>query len=125
MLRRYPWAGAVSTAHTLLYYERFGPGVFKELASRVERGAPFGERSFEAELRFDPELCACAAEREAAIWAELVNDERRVSRAAYAALAEGQPALRARSCRVSFKAGTIPRRVAGRRPSAAPNATRG
>jgi hypothetical protein len=33
-LSRYPWAGALSTAHTLLWYQRFGPGVFKELAGR-------------------------------------------------------------------------------------------
>ncbi|HEX7665458.1 MAG TPA: radical SAM protein, partial [Polyangiaceae bacterium] len=33
-LRHYPWAGAVSTAHTILYYDRRGPGVFRELAER-------------------------------------------------------------------------------------------
>src|SRR5262249_52479684 len=38
-LRRYPWAGAVSTAHTLLWYERFGPGIFKEIAG-VEGRVP-------------------------------------------------------------------------------------
>ena len=32
LLRSYPWAGAVSTAHTILYYDRFGPGIFKDLA---------------------------------------------------------------------------------------------
>jgi radical SAM superfamily enzyme YgiQ (UPF0313 family) len=124
VLRSYPWAGAVSTAHTLLYYERFGPGVFKQLARQSMPSAPLGRHRFEAELRFDPAVCARAAEREGAIWSTLVNDERRVGRDAYVALAERQPVLRARSCRVVFEAGVPPRRIAGRRPSAAPNATR-
>ena len=31
-LRRYPWAGALSTAHTVLHYDKFGPGVFRDRA---------------------------------------------------------------------------------------------
>src|SRR4029078_3412608 len=34
-LRTYPWAGAVSTAHTILYYYRSGPSVFRDLAMRA------------------------------------------------------------------------------------------
>ncbi|MDP9036627.1 MAG: radical SAM protein, partial [Myxococcota bacterium] len=33
-LRTYPWAGAVSTAHSILYYDRRGPSVFRDLAAR-------------------------------------------------------------------------------------------
>jgi anaerobic magnesium-protoporphyrin IX monomethyl ester cyclase len=131
-LRTYPWAGAVSTAHTVLYYDRFGPGVFRELAELGVDGAILGATSFEGELRFDPKKTARAAERDARIWATLVHDERRISRAAYDALASRAPKLgptELRPVRVSFAAGEEPSRVArkrvGRRPSHAPNAARG
>ena len=32
LLRRYPWAGSLSTAHTVLYYDRHGRDVFRRLA---------------------------------------------------------------------------------------------
>ena len=123
-LRSYPWAGAVSTAHTILYYDRFGPGVFKDLARRGLEERVLGEARFEVELRFDPAACARAAEREGAIWATLVTLERKVSRAAYEAHASQLPALAPRPSRVLFAAGAAPRRVRGRRPSSASNATR-
>jgi radical SAM superfamily enzyme YgiQ (UPF0313 family) len=123
-LRSYPWAGAVSTAHTLLYYDRFGPQVFKDLARRGLEERITGARRFEAELRFDPSQCARAAEREGTIWATLVTEERRIGRAAYDAHAARLPALRPRPARVAFTPGAPPVRVRGRRPSHAPNATR-
>src|SRR5262249_17760314 len=39
LLRRYPWAGSLSTAHTVAYYDRFGPGGVRELAARAAVGA--------------------------------------------------------------------------------------
>lgn len=124
VLRTYPWAGAVSTAHTVLYYERFGPDVFKTLAAQGVNERLLGEASFEAELRFDPAQCARAGERDAGIWATLVGDERRVGRGAYEQHAARLPALAPRPCRVAFTSGREPKRVRGRRPSAAPNAAR-
>ncbi|HEY8076840.1 MAG TPA: radical SAM protein [Labilithrix sp.] len=122
-LRTYPWAGAVSTAHTVLYYDRFGPGVFKELAARGLRESIFGAKRFEAELRFDPTETARAAERDAAIWSALVGDERRIGRDAYDAHASAMPKLRAKPVRLAFSAGAEPTRVRGRRPSHSPNAS--
>jgi hypothetical protein len=133
-LRTYPWAGAVSTAHTVLYYDRFGASVFRDLAERglTEEilGAP--AEAFEAELRFDPRACERAEAREGAIWAQLVNEERRVGRAPYEELAARAPALRPKPVRVRFVAGEEPayvgavkKRARGRRPSHASNATRG
>ncbi len=119
-LRTYPWAGAVSTAHTVLYYERFGPGVFKQLAGRE---TIFGAKRFESELRFDPAETARAAERDAAIWSALVAEERRIGRAAYEAHAARMPKLRAKPVRIAFSAGAEPKRVRGRRPSHSPNAS--
>ncbi len=104
-LRPYPWAGAVSTAHTVMYYERFGPGVFRSLAAVV---TPFEPDPI-------PRSLEAAQVREAEIWSTLVNDERRVSRAAYEALAAKAPKLRRAKTRAP---------VPGRRPSHAVNATR-
>ncbi len=125
-LRTYPWAGAVSTAHTVLYYDRFGPRVFKDLARRRtgENASASATGRFEASLRFDPEQCARASENEGAIWSTLVTDERRVGRSFYDAHAAALPAVRPRPSRVAFQVGAAPRRVVGRRPSHASNAAR-
>jgi hypothetical protein len=131
-LRTYPWAGAVSTAHTILYYDRHGSSVFRDLAARGMREEIFGaQKSFTADLRFDPRAAAKAEERESAIWSTLVNDQRRVGRAAYEDLAKRAPSLKPRPVRVAFSAGedlAIARpkttKVRGRRPSHASNATK-
>ncbi|MBX3232194.1 MAG: radical SAM protein [Labilithrix sp.] len=127
LLRAYPWAGAVSTAHTILYYDRFGPTVFRDLAARGVREEVLGsKRPFEASLRFDPRACERAEQRDGAIWAELVNDRRVVGRAPYEELAARAPALRPKPLRLffSFSAdGGAPTVVKGRRPSHAANAT--
>ncbi|MGZ3455073.1 MAG: B12-binding domain-containing radical SAM protein [Polyangiales bacterium] len=127
-LRTYPWAGAVSTAHTILYYERFGPSVFRELAERGVREDILGRKRMVRDLRFDPDRASNAEAREAEIWATLVTEERRVGRAPYEALARKQPRLRPQPVRMTFTAGEEPRhvrRTRGRRPSHSPNATRG
>lgn len=133
-LRTYPWAGAVSTAHTILYYDRRGPSVFRDLAARGVREEILGPKhaAFEAELRFDPRSASRAEEREGAIWATLVNDQRRVGRAPYDELASQAPSLRPKTVRLTFAVGEEPTPVArpkagtsrGRRPSHASNATR-
>jgi hypothetical protein len=130
-LRTYPWAGAVSTAHTILYYERFGPSVFRDLAERGVAEEILGASRFTKDLCFDPRDTALAAQRDAAIWSALVNDERRIGRAAYEAHAAKMPLLRPRPVRVTFAAGGEPvarratKKATGRRPSHAPNAARG
>ena len=133
-LRTYPWAGAVSTAHTILYYDRRGASVFRDLAARGLREEILGtqKKAFQADLRFDPRACARAEEREGAIWATLVNEQRRVGRVPYDELAAEAPSLRPKPVRIAFRAGEEPTPVAdvkvaktrGRRPSHASNATR-
>jgi hypothetical protein len=131
-LRPYPWAGAVSTAHTVLHYDRFGAGVFRDLAARGVRARIFGARAFEDELAFDPSSAERAEGRDAEIWSHLVNEERRIGRAPYEELAASAPRLRPakKAVRILFSAGKPPVRVsseqprAGRRPSHAPNAAR-
>ncbi|HEX7598137.1 MAG TPA: radical SAM protein, partial [Polyangia bacterium] len=93
-LRRYPWAGSLSTAHTLFHYDRLGAGVFKELAGQV-RGGVIGAHSIaRRKPRFDPTKLAHAEEHEAAIWHELTHVRRVVSRQAYQELAARLPRLR-------------------------------
>jgi hypothetical protein len=121
LLRRYPWAGSLSTAHTVLYYDRFGPGVFRDLARQREprRAA----RAATLTARFSLEAAATAVARDAAIWTELVRVRRHVSRAAYDALAADLPSLRPRPRRYRVAAGEAPAPVRrARRPSNSPNA---
>ncbi len=137
-LGRYPWAGAVSTAHTLLWYDRFGSQVFKELAGGPPPEVP-GAHSRTAPARFDVIAVArAAAAHEASIWQTLVREEKKVSRARYRTLAEAAEAAEPRSTRWRYQAGwpVMPtgtggaggggarRGRAGRRPSHAVNASK-
>lgn len=92
-LHTYPWAGSLSTAHTLLWYRERGVGVFRELARSPRL------REWRKGARIDAELAAAldkadgcaesACEREARIWHELVSVRRTVNRQAYETLARG------------------------------------
>jgi hypothetical protein len=128
-LRRYPWAGALSTAHTLLWYARHGKDVFRRMGQVLAGKVP-GARARTATARFDvARLAAASAEHEAALWDRMVRAERSVSRAVYeeraAAIEHAEPATRA----WRFVAGAGPvvlakPRPGGRRPSHAHNATK-
>ncbi|HJZ83654.1 MAG TPA: radical SAM protein, partial [Polyangia bacterium] len=66
LLRRYPWAGSLSTAHTILWYDRYGPDAFRRLRGR--RARPFAPGRV-ARARFD--VAAVSARSQAAemeIW---------------------------------------------------------
>ncbi len=120
-LRRYPWAGALSTAHTMLYYARFGKDVFRTLPA--PRGRVPGARARTLAARFDvARVAAESAEREAPIWEVLTRELRRVSRALYAELASEAPAARPRRTSITIEAGRDVRVARGRRPSNAQNA---
>jgi hypothetical protein len=140
-LHRYPWAGALSTAHTMLWYARLGKDVFRRLG-RSEHARVPGARAREAEARFDVDrVASTAAENEAAIWEALVHAERRVTSAAYRAKADALPSAKPSRApaRWRYAAGHEPERAAGapklasarptgnpgRRPSHAANATKG
>ena len=125
-LRHYPWAGAISTAHTVLYYDKLGRTVFRDLARARDAGVRvFGFRVKEASARFDPVAAARAETREKSIWQTLAFEKRKVSREAYAELTSPIVALDAGAPQTyRFAAGEspTPTRVAGRRPKTAPNA---
>jgi hypothetical protein len=127
LLRRYPWAGSLSTAHTVFYYQRYGKGVLRTLARRV-RGGVIGARSVTVAARFDLAAAARAEEAEARIWHHLVRERRQVSREAYQALAAELPSLRPKARRYRIAAGEVPVAIAaakrpakGRRPSSRVN----
>jgi hypothetical protein len=83
-LHRYPWAGSLSTAHTLLWYDHFGPEIFKQIAeNRPPRPVhpPAG--------RIPPRILA-AQSREAEIWGTMIYERRAVSRRIYRELLGSQ-----------------------------------
>ena len=122
-LLHYPWAGAISTAHTVLYYARGGRRVFRELAKDARRVLPFGYRAREVTARFDLGMAARAEQREKDVWQKLAFEKRTVTREAYAALTGDAPELVPSPGFVRCAAGEAPARVAkGRRPNHAPSA---
>jgi len=77
-LRQYPWAGSLSTAHTLLWYDRFGPGVFRSRGPAAPAEPAFRRPS---RSRHDyGAISRAAPRREADIWHTLTHVERRVTR---------------------------------------------
>jgi hypothetical protein len=134
-LRRYPWAGALSTAHTLLWYAHHGKDVFRRLASPDEARVP-GARPRTATARFDVQrVQEEGAAREGALWERMVRVERRVSRATYEARAAALPHATPSPGTWRYEAGGVVNRkggasassrrtATGRRPSHSPNATK-
>jgi anaerobic magnesium-protoporphyrin IX monomethyl ester cyclase len=125
LLRRYPWAGSLSTAHTVLYYDRHGRDVFRRLAA-VVTGGVIGASTRSMTARFDLEAVAGSLAREAEAWHQLVRVVRRVSRQAYGAVTADFGALPEAPRRYRVRAGATPVAVRtgprGRRPPNSPNA---
>jgi hypothetical protein len=94
-LSHYPWAGSLSTAHTLLWYARCGPAVFRELADseaawpRVARGRLPGRTRYST-----AHLERTAPGREQVLWHTLTHELRQVSRTLYEQLADELPRAR-------------------------------
>jgi anaerobic magnesium-protoporphyrin IX monomethyl ester cyclase len=62
LLRSYPWAGSLSTAHTIFYYDHFGSGVFRDLSGQA-RGQNFGHGASETDRVWTLAKLALAEER--------------------------------------------------------------
>lgn len=135
-MHRYPWAGALSTAHSMLYYRRFGKDAFHGSDPLAPHAVP-GARAQVATARFDVcTVIATAAENEAAIWGALVHERREVGAKAYEAEAALVPHAFPSAGRFRFAAGCDPEpvgraparrgrvKVGGRRPSHAVNGTK-
>jgi hypothetical protein len=133
-LHRYPWAGALSTAHTMLWYAHHGKSVFRTLG-RVEGVTIPGAEARVAHARYDVEAIAeRSGANEAAIWAQLVYQDRRVGRVPYETLALALPDALPAARRVRYAPGEEPRTAGrtararrgllGRRGSTAQNSTK-
>ena len=94
-LHRYPWAGSLSTAHTLLWYDRYGVDVFRRLAGTRRKPAQPrpGKRRLSPQRDLE-QVWQRAREHEAEIWRILVTEKRTVTREAYRRLAEALPPVR-------------------------------
>ena len=93
LLHRYLWAGSLSTAHALLWYDRCGADVFRRLAGTLrELAEPRpGKRRPRRDLE---QVWQRTREHEAEIWRILVTEKRTVTREAYHRLAEALPSVR-------------------------------
>lgn len=91
LLRPYPWAGSLSTAHTLFHYDHFGPGVFRDLKWNGARPAL---PAHTGRPRYSVAQLERAEEREATLWHELLQVRRHISRQAYETLAARLPRLK-------------------------------
>jgi hypothetical protein len=82
-LHDYPWAGSLSTAHTLLWYDHYGPRIFQQLAKNrpVSSSRPLPSSLSKKALK--------VWEKESRIWDILINEKRSVSRREYNKLALG------------------------------------
>jgi hypothetical protein len=87
-LSPYPWAGSLSTAHTLLWYERFGPGAFRNPTGA--RPVPAGG-DVACLPRGIEEMARRAAETEGRIWETLVFEMKRVTPELYREMARAVP----------------------------------
>lgn len=116
-LRRYPWAGAVSTAHTILGYVRRGPGAFRAPLPRAASPLPEVDRT----LPFELEAALEAEAIEGEIWAEIVHQRRAVSRALYESLAAAAPSIRRRQARYLVGEQIERVRLPARRPDTSVN----
>jgi hypothetical protein len=110
-LRHYPWAGALSTAHTILYYDRFGRDVFRKLAAEgIPRDGAgiLGKRALSADAAFSLDSLDEAEEREQQIWQQLIYEKRKVSRALYEELCADAPVVHSDPQRYRYVAGQTP-----------------
>ena len=90
-LHDYPWAGSLSTAHTLLWYARAGRDIFKGQAG-IQRRMALPEQKSGRKSRYDiQKLRHQAGIHEAGIWEQLIHGLKAVGRKQYEALAKALP----------------------------------
>jgi len=93
-LHRYPWAGSLSTAHTLLWYDRYGPDVFKRIAGIRQHVQPPRIRKPSVSARSAvAQIAQQAHANEAEIWRTLIRAKRTVTRDLYRQLADDLPSV--------------------------------
>lgn len=83
----YPWAGSLSTAHSLLWYDHYGPDVFKRFAHIK---APYRNNDIKQKKEIQ-RMEDQAQYHESQIWQTLIHENRSVSARDYQRLAEKMP----------------------------------
>jgi radical SAM superfamily enzyme YgiQ (UPF0313 family) len=80
-LHSYPWAGSLSTAHTLLWYDHYGPQIFRQIHGKDR------DQSLPRPPSASDKKASKVWEKESRIWDILINQRRSVSRQEYMRLA--------------------------------------
>ena len=87
---KYPWAGALSTAHSLLWYHRYGPDVFRKTSNvRLPQKSVASSRRWKKIEK----IALASEENEVNIWHTLINKKRSVSSKAYRQMAAQIPSI--------------------------------
>lgn len=102
-LNHYPWAGSLSTAHTLLWYQKHGLRAFQTHNKGVKKGTNRNEAApVIRSSRFNiPKIAAESAAFESEIWSHLTHNLRNVSRDKYESISQKLPSVHPRATRVS------------------------
>lgn len=80
-LHRYPWAGSLSTAHTLLWYDRYGANVFKRFAGIPQKYLKQNVPEI-CQDNLEPQLIK-AQEQDSELWYSMIYEQRTVTRKLY------------------------------------------
>jgi len=90
-LHNYPWAGSLSTAHSYLWYDHYGPDVFRRVSGKR---LPLQKEASTKRYREMERMARISEENEAEIWQTLIYKERSVSPESYHRLAQALPAVK-------------------------------
>jgi anaerobic magnesium-protoporphyrin IX monomethyl ester cyclase len=89
-LHKYPWAGSLSTAHSLLWYHRCGPDVFRKISNiRLPRKHPASS----GRMKKIEDIARTSQKNEEQIWDTLIYKKRSVSPEAYRKIAAKIPLI--------------------------------
>jgi hypothetical protein len=87
----YPWAGSLSTAHSYLWYDHYGPDVFRRFSkTRLPREPEASTRWYREMDR----IRRMSSRNEEEIWQTLIFEKRAVSPESYDRMAEAIPAVK-------------------------------
>ena len=89
-LHAYPWAGSLSTAHSLLWYRRFGADIFRK-TGRVR--LPGKGTAVSQHMKRIEKIARMAEENEENIWHTLIYEKRSVRPGDYRKLADQIPPI--------------------------------
>jgi anaerobic magnesium-protoporphyrin IX monomethyl ester cyclase len=87
---KYPWAGALSTAHSLLWYHHYGPDIFRKISNMR---LPQKHLASSGRLKKIEKIARSSQKNEEHIWHTLIYKKRSVSPSAYRQMAAQIPSV--------------------------------